>query len=44
MQFPREEIYPQLERKGGGIKGYTFSSLLKNTIESIKFHFPCPVQ
>lgn len=44
MQFPREEIYPQLERKGGGIKVCILRSLLKNTFESIKFHFACPVE
>lgn len=51
MEFPREEIYPQLEKKragvgwgsgGGRIKAYIFSNFLKNTFESIKFHFTYP--
>lgn len=51
MEFPREEIYPQLEKKeqgwgggraGGRIKACIFSNFLKNTFESIKFHFTYP--
>lgn len=45
MEFPRQESYPQLEKKGVCvIKACIFSRLLKNTFESIKCHFTCPEQ